>query len=794
MYSDFVRKQINKKPREKLEFMIREWHSEDTINYESEESDSEEENENDNGLYNIYVFGCTDKGESVCLKIKEFTPYFYVKIPDDWSQNQANSLARQVKNSLWKKKDNLVSWKIFKRKDAYGFNNLRNFKFIRFVFNNLAAYRSAQWIFKKPIRGYENKKFPLYETSIDPMLVFIHLRNIQASGWVTIDSKKLNCEDFSRCQYNFSCNWKSIDPLDKSSIPPFVTMSFDLECFSHNGYFPDPIHPDNYITQIGSAFQSFGSEENILKTVIVVGECDPIEGVHLISCKTEKELIKNWIKLIQEMDPDQLIGYNIDNFDWNYIWERAQHCDLEDFICENLPRLYHVRSEYKKDKLESNAYGFNSFNFITTPGIGQMDLLHWFRKNAKLDKYTLDFVSEKYLGEKKRDVSPQQIFKWSGPNAKSKERTIVADYCAQDTTLPLRLMENRCMFPNLVEMSRVTYVPFTWLITRGEQVKAYSQLNRELRKLKFVLPSKIPGSHEDFIGATVLNCERGFHSEPVSGLDFASLYPSIMIAWNMCPTTWVSREKYNNIEGVDYKGFETDDGTHTFVQSVKGVVPSVLDKLWKERKVVKRQMKNEKDPRMVAILNGKQLAIKVSMNSIYGFFGVKQGVLPCRAIAASVTYTGRQMIKHSKECAETWYDGSPESGGVKARVIYGDSVSRDTPITIKHPDGKIDVLEIQEFADTYNPFPQFKTYERGLSEKQQCDLTHNNYRIMTSSGWKIVRRVIRHKCRKKMYRITTERGVVTVTEDHSLLNPSGMMLKPEQLQLGTSLMCKPFNE
>lgn len=803
MYSDFVRNQIKKKPEKKLEFMVREWHSEDTIDFENEASDidssdneSSGSNNLGNGKYTIYMFGCTAKGESIALRVEDFSPYFYVKIPDNWTQTNANNLARQVKGALWKKKDNLVSWKIFHRKDAYGFNNLRKFKFVRFVFNTLAAYRSAQWVFRKPIRNFESMKFPLYETSIDPMLVFIHLRNIQASGWVNVDSSKLVSHykyPFSRCQHNYSCNWKDINPSEGlAEIPPFVTMSFDLECYSYNGYFPDPKHPKNYITQIGNSFQRFGHEE-VLKTVIVVGDCDPVEGVHLVKCKTEKQLILEWLKMIRQLDPDQMIGYNIDSFDWNYIWERALHCDLQYEVCQQLPRLYHIRSEYKQDKLESNAYGFNSFNFITTPGIGQMDLLHWFRKNAKLDKYTLDFVSEKYLGEKKRDVSAQQIFKWSGPEATSKERSIVADYCAQDTNLPLRLMENRCMFPNLVEMSRVTYVPFTWLITRGEQVKAYSQLNRELRKLKFVLPSKIPGSHEDFVGATVLNCERGFHSEPVSGLDFASLYPSIMIAWNLCPTTWVSREKYNNIEGVDYKEFETDDGTHTFVQSVKGVVPNVLDRLWKERKAVKKQMKNEKDSRMKAILNGKQLAIKVSMNSIYGFFGVKQGVLPCRAIAASVTYTGRQMIKHSRECAETWYDGSEKSGGVKARVVYGDSVSRDTPITVKDSLGNTKVFRIEDFADRYTQFPQFKLYERGLTDKEQCDLTNADYKILTASGWKKVRRVIRHKCRKKMYRITTERGVVTVTEDHSLLNPSGLLLKPEELKLGTSLMCKPFN-
>lgn len=767
-----------KKLEGSLNFMIREWFSEDRIIENNDNSsDSEENNNSENKLYTIYIFGVNDKAESICLKINDFTPYFYVNIPNEWDRNRAALFVKDLKRSLGPNGKNLISGKIMLRKEAYGFNNNKQSKFIRLVFNTYDAYRHCTNKFKYPIPNYTRYTFNTFESSIDPMIVFIHLRNIQASGWISVDNPKKE-NRFSRCQHNLSCSWKEVNPVNENKIPPFVTMSFDIECYSFDGNFPLASCPENIITQIGSSFQRFG-EPDVLKTVVVVGKCDPIEDVYVIECNDEKTLIQKWIDLICQFDPDQIIGYNIDDFDWSYIWDRAVYTDAIDYLVSKLPRLFHIESKFKKDTLSSNAYGLNTFNYITTPGIGQIDLLHWFRKNTKLPKYSLDYVSNKYLGDKKREITVQQIFDWSGKNASSKERSIVADYCAQDTLLPLRLMEDRCMFPNLVEMSRVTYVPFTWLITRGEQIKAYSQLSKELRKEGFVLPGHIKGTNDEYEGATVLNCERGIHFEPVSGLDFASLYPSIMIAWNMCPTTWVNKEKFMNLEGVEYKTFETEEGNHVFVQSVPGVIPGILDRLWKERKIVKKQMDIEKDPRMKAILNGKQLAIKVSMNSIYGFFGVSEGALPCRAIAASVTFTGRQMIKHSKECAESWYDGTEKSNFVKARVIYGDSVVGNTPLTIK-TNNNLNVCTIENYFNSVqeNSVDESYYFKNEKIDSKDRKIVTNDDMIMTKSGWRKIKRVIRHKCNKKLYRVTTPFGTVVVTEDHSLLNSEGSIIKP----------------
>lgn len=766
------------KDDEYLEFMIREWYSDDNDNNDEEIS-----------KYNIYLFGVTQEGYSVCLSVQDFTPYFYVKVPDNWTTGDAQNFEYLFKKNYYYEGLYLLSAKLFKRKDAYGFNNLKEFNFIRLVFSNHKSYRSSIYKFKKPIKGYENVRFELYDTKLDPMLVFMHINNISASGWIKIHRKKLSnqIEKISRCQINLNCNWKDVKPSDKILIPPLVTLSFDLECYSWNGDFPDPKIYKNFISQIGNTLYKFGDTDTLRKVVIVVGDCDDVDGVEIISVKTEKECILKWCELIEKTDPDQLIGYNIDNFDWTYIWERSKLHGINDLICDRLPRLYHVVGQFKEDTLESNAYGFNIFNFIETIGVGQIDLLHWFKKNTKLDKYSLDFVSNKYLGDKKREVSPKQIFIWSGPEAKPSERAIVADYCAQDTALPIRLMENRSILPGLVEMSRVTCVPLTWLISRGEQIKAFSQISKELRNKKFVLPGHIEGTDDDYEGAVVLTAQRGFYTEPISGLDFASLYPSIMIAHNLCITTWVRMPKYRNIPGIEYEEF--DDGLYTFAKNVKGVIPDILTRLWAERKRVRKEMLSIEDKNTLSIMNAKQLAIKVSMNSIYGVCGVGKGAMPCRAIAASVTYTGRKMLAHSMKCAEEWYDGSEQAGGVTAHVRYGDSVTPKTPVTLKSSDDKIEVREIQQLGSFWVSYENFKPGEPERTDKQQSIPEKETF-IWTSNGWKKIRRVIRHKVNKRIFRVTTEKGVVEVTEDHSLIKPNGEYIKPKDISIGEELMHK----
>ena len=182
-----------------------------------------------------------------------------------------------------------------------------------------------------------------------------------------------------------------------------------------------------------------------------------------------------------------------------------------------------------------------------------------------------------------------------------------------------------------------------------------------------------------FKGATVLEPKRAPYAymEPISGLDFASLYPSIMCAYNLCHSTRVlndadvadipDRENPLVIYTTDLSGGRST----TFVQkSVRmGVLPQILLNLWSMRKIIKKlqaKASDEGNDFLEGVFETKQLAVKVAMNSIYGFCGADNGKLPMKDIAETVTSNGRMLIERSKNYAESWYP---------CEVVYGDTDS-----------------------------------------------------------------------------------------------------------------------
>ncbi|KAM9887805.1 hypothetical protein OXX79_013362, partial [Metschnikowia pulcherrima] len=191
-------------------------------------------------------------------------------------------------------------------------------------------------------------------------------------------------------------------------------------------------------------------------------------------------------------------------------------------------------------------------------------------------------------------------------------------------------------------MARVTGVPFSYLLSRGQQIKVISQLFRKCLEEDIVVPNmKSEGGNEEYEGATVIEPERGYYDVPIATLDFSSLYPSIMMAHNLCYTTLLNKNAIQAFKLTEDDYTLTPNGDY-FVKDNKrkGILPTILDELLTARKKAKQDLKKETDPFKRDVLNGRQLALKISANSVYGFTGATVGKLPCLAISSSVTAFG----------------------------------------------------------------------------------------------------------------------------------------------------------
>jgi DNA polymerase delta subunit 1 len=151
-------------------------------------------------------------------------------------------------------------------------------------------------------------------------------------------------------------------------------------------------------------------------------------------------------------------------------------------------------------------------------------------------------------------------------------------------------------------MARVTGVPLSFLLSRGQSIKVLSQILRKAKQRGLLVPhmaKKGGGEQADggvaYEGATVLDAKAGYYEMPVATLDFASLYPSIMMAHNLCYSTLVPRDKVQFLAPEDITRTPCGD---TFVKShkEKGILPEILTELLSARKRAKADLKKAQDP------------------------------------------------------------------------------------------------------------------------------------------------------------------------------------------------------
>ena len=619
----------------------------------------------------ISIFGKTEDGKSVCVTTA-FTPYFFIKLPSGVDSQKVQRIYDILGNQC---KDSLVAYSLMKSKDVWGFQNNEEFAYMKISFKDLQARRLVDSFLRRPldrspelyeIFGVRNVK--VYESNLDPVLRLMHRTGIQSTGWLDSGERCVRSH-IANVDIDLFCNdWTTLKPVARDDIAPFVVASVDIECNSSTGKFPDANILGDACFQIAISLCKFGSDEPYDKTCLCYKETDSnLEGCDIRSYATEKEMLEAFQKYLHSKDIDIITGWNIFGFDMEYIYKRAQinKCNYDFY---NLGKLKDIDSQLVIKKLSSSALGDNFLKLLPMSGRFIFDLFHEVKKGYKLDSYKLDSVSKLYLGDQKIDMAPKEMFARYREEDPVKLRE-VAEYCIKDTLLPHRLMKKLCILLNLVEMAKATWVPVPFLVERGQQIKVFSQLTKKARELGFMVPTIRYGSlpEEPYEGATVLEAQKGAYYTPITALDFEALYPSIMMAHNLCYSSYVMDErKYGNIPGIEYETFNIGDRTYKFAQDVPSLLPAILSELKQFRKQAKRDMAAATGF-MKEVYNGKQLAYKISMNSVYGFTGAGKGILPCVPIASTTTSKGRSMIEETKNYVEKNFPG--------AYVRYGDTDS-----------------------------------------------------------------------------------------------------------------------
>lgn len=586
----------------------------------------------------VRLFGKDKNGKTVCAFVKDFFPYFFLLPQEGKDEEVISFLEKNFKKLFFKadrvekylpigyQKEKVKMLKIFLRDPSQTpvvRDELKNHKFVKEIFE-------ADILFK-------------YRFMAD--------KNISGMKWVKVCGSATQTS-VSRTEKKIAAD--SVESIEDDTNADLKYMAVDIEVAPSKEGIPDP--QKDPISIISLSFFPAREGNN---TLVLISKSIKNKDRDMVFFKNEADMLEEFVSIIESYDPDVILGYNINGFDLPYILERLK-------ITKNSRAL--GRCEQKITV--SRKFGMKTRNSIT--GRIVVDVYELIKESVdkgllRLKRYGLGDVSKELIDEDKIDISHGEISKhWYGNDEQVKK---LVDYARKDAELVLKILLSKRMLDKFIEISKFSGLLLQDALEGGEAVRVENLLLREFNRQEYVIPCK-PESKEisrreeeqrtkGFKGALVLEPMVGLHTNSVIYLDFRSMYPSIFIAYNICPTTILFEDEKEFIK--------TPFGSSFISPKIKiGTIPKIVHQLMEDRDKIKKRMKNAATEEERRILNAKQIAVKYMTNSFYGYTGYVRARLYVLDIASTITACGRHLIQKTKDVVEE---------DEKFKVIYGDTDS-----------------------------------------------------------------------------------------------------------------------
>ena len=663
----------------------------------------------------IRVYGLTKDNKNICLRVDDFTPYIYIELPDyiTWNASKAQIVLQKI-NTIMGNAKPLKSSLVMRRKLYYSYldpnGNHKLFPFLFLAFSSKSDINRLSYMLKDTISIPQIGKirFKMHEQKASPALQLQCFCDIPSAGWAAFKGKQVTEDErVTTCDFEYYVRWKNLAPHVSEDVVSPNVMCYDIEVYSSNhNKMPTASNPKDKIFQMSCVFFRIGTP-TFERILFSLGEPDPnIVGLdtRVIKCDTESDLLEQYANIINERQPNIICGYNIFKFDIPYMIERAKLCRVIDIFAKHGFSRYEQAQE-KIIKWSSKAFKNQEFSYLDAEGRLFVDLLPLIERDFNFSSYALKSVSDFFLGETKDPLTAKGIFKCydvgmkGGPKG-MKAMGIVGKYCVQDSVLVAKLVDKLQTWFSLSEMAKICNVTIFELYTQGQQKKVYSQVYKYCMSENIVVESDGYTAKEDehYQGAHVFEPIPGVY-DCVVPFDFASLYPSIIIAYNIDFTTLIPEgsdipdSDCHIVEWEEHVGCEHDtvkrktkpkyklcgNRYFKFLKTHCGVLPSLLVNLLDARKKTRATMKElskkmemssgedkEMYETLINVLDKRQLSYKISANSMYGSLGVCSGYLPLMPAAMCVTAIGRKSILKVADVI------TKEHG---ARIILGDTDS-----------------------------------------------------------------------------------------------------------------------
>jgi len=511
----------------------------------------------------ISCYGLNENNKSVLLRIIGFKPYIYVELGlDRWTQPILKNISQK-----WKEKYHSIDTIKFVKKKRLYYNHRTNtdgewhdtlFPFLYVSFDK----KNAIYGFEKELRyNYfvdciqKKVKAKVHENNASPILQFVCQQDLPTASWIEFKGKLVPTDArVSKCDFEYVCASTNVHRVkDYNVVPNACVMAFDIEVNSTNpDKMPNAKLSGDKIFQISCCIGRVGDAEPATNILVTLGKVnrdllDPKLIVY--ECEFEPDVLLAFTDIINKYNPQVITGYNIFSFDIPYMIERSKSNNVfYNFTIQGYTGDCAVEKEIK---WSSTAYKNQNFKYLDAHGRLYVDMLPIIQRDYKLDNYKLKTVSDLFIGETKDPLTAKDIFKCykigttvgKTPNEEQRAKnaiSIVGKYCVQDSALVFKLFNNLQTWVGLVEMATTCNVPIFTLYTQGQQIKVFSQIYKECLAKNYVVEKDgyIARDDEKLTGAIVLDPIPGIYDK-ITPFDFTSLYPTTIIAYNLCFSTLV---------------------------------------------------------------------------------------------------------------------------------------------------------------------------------------------------------------------------------------------------------------
>ncbi|MEM2518332.1 MAG: DNA polymerase domain-containing protein, partial [Candidatus Bathyarchaeia archaeon] len=568
----------------------------------------------------IWLWGVDSSGERVLVIDKGFLSYFYAVVKDGFDPKKAAGEIESRKREF----PFIVKVEIVDK------------KFFGKPVKALKVYCCDPDVipkYAKAFRKFESFK-ECFEDDIRYSMRYLIDNGVVPCGWHEVEV----AEELKNIDLQVDHVYLAKSPpkfVEKVEMPNLRVLGFSIICYSREG----APKPDRNPVVIISVATNSGEEKQF------VADED----------RDDKPVLEALIDYVRSFDPDIIVGYGVNRQDWAYLNERCKKLGLR------------LSIDRAKTEIHTSVYGH-----VSITGRANIDIFDFADEFPDIKVKTLENLAD-YLGvmkiEKRVLVEDVDFADYWDDKAK---REILKRFSLENTRCIMGIANVILDFA--IQLSSLVGLPLDHVGTAAVGFRVEWFLIKHAHKIGELVPKRVEQPYRPYTGAIVLSPKPGLH-ENIAVLDFAAMYPNIMIAYNLSPDTYVAPKEPIPPCGV----YEAPEVKHKFRKEPPGFYKEVLSHLISVRNEVRSKMKKcAPDSVMYRVLDARQRAIKVITNASYGYTGWIGARWYVKPVAEAATAWGRHTVLSAIKMAE-------EEG---LMVVYGDTDS----IFIKYEPEKVEKL------------------------------------------------------------------------------------------------------